>query len=1130
MKTFGLSLAIALSLAALAGVLGALAWHPQNVTQASYTVDTPAAPLALPPPYLSDANAADAPYGPAPTVDGRIAPGEYAIAHKLTFPTYGGNLEVFIRQDAITLYIAFDSADTIPYPFYSGGGTGPAFQVFLDTQHDRSTLPQTDDYRLTVQKNGNSIEHKGDGSGWGGMPDGRWTVEVYTAPWGWQGEFAIALSKLGITQTGPVSIGLALAEVWTPSWPHDWYWPSTGFYLNPSTWGHLASSSDWSTFYWKPGPWEDYAPSGMPDFDQRQDGWLVPGPGGQPLWTHCGPVAAANSLWWFDSKMETPGHTPPTISDTYPLIQTYGAWDDHYISNTVPLVNDLATYFGTNQGITGTNVVSMFYGLQSYLRDRGLWDDYIVTLVPSPTFQWVADEVMRSEDVILLLGFYQQIGQDVWRRVGGHFVSVAGVDPGGMLTPPQIAFSDPFVDNAEGGRPGRVLSGTLVPHQPIPGHSPNVHNDAGNVSHDVYLIMPTNSPGGIWGPVDYPWTELEDLIGANPHPWIPTEPFQIGPSQGQVEVEFALAVSPYTWKASGYQDYAPNGVPDFDQKQDNWKNQMTGQWSFCGPAAAANSLWWFDSKFETQPITPLTYNDNYPLVKTYSTMPSLLDDHQPGNVDGPAAWPAVDGLIEDLAQRFNTDGSSIGPVQVGTVITDLYTGLISYTFDHGLRQGYVFTWVQSPEFWWVAEEVERSEDVILLLGFYLSSGGPVGERVGGHYVTVPGVDKKGGLIAFSDPFWNRAEVGWPYALPGGRQWMGRVANGVLLKHAHGAQTDPHNDAGNLSHDVYRAASISLPVGPWGPVDYVRVTDEITNFVGANGGGVGGPVPGQAVQTEVEWAIAMSPVADVWIAKTVTPTIVTPGQWVTFTLVFSNAGNTAENIVISDVLSSRLISPTYTYTLNYTGTLTGHDAFTWTVGTLRWNEGGIITITARVDPSATWPGELVIINTAEITTTTEEQYQVRQLPNSASAALRVQTADLQISKSVFPTRTLTTGDWLTFTLVYSNVGPAAATGVVITDQLAWQLITATASFTYTTSYGGMLTASDHYVWQAGTVPGAGQGIITITAQISRSLGTSMPNLARITGWFDRDPSNDQATINVPLTGSTVYLPIVMKNYP
>ena len=1013
MKTIRLVLATGLALVALAGIALALTWWQPATARAEDAAGAPAAPQTLPPPWLSDDDVADAPYGapniwPPPAVDGLVAPGEYAGAGKVTFPGYGGDVEVFIKQDAITLYIALDSPDTTPYPFSSGGGTGPAFQIFLDTANDKASAPQADDYRLTVNKGGNTMENRGNGTSWAGMGTGQWNAKVTTAPWGWQAEFAISFAKLGITPHVPLSIGLGLAEVWTPSWPHDWYWPEGGHYLSPATWGILTSSSDWSTFYWKPGPWEDYAPSGMPDFDQNQLGWLA----------YDGPAAVANSFWWFDSKFEPAPYPPKVITDHYRLVTSYGNWDDHYYSNAVPLIDDLATnYLGTNQGTAGTDPISMFFGIHDYLRDHGLWDDYIVTLVEQPDFRWVADEVMRSEDVILLLGFYEWVEADQrWSRVGGHYVNVAGVD----LRTGQIAFSDPSLDATEMGMgitpPGRVLSGTLIPHQPIPGHTPGIHNDAGNVSHDVYGVVDTNSPGGIWGPAEYPLAfNPRPIIGANPNPRIPTEEW--GGTDTQVEVELAIAVSPYTWKASGewlvegddpvygtwqpWQDYAPNGVPDFDQRQDNWGSggPPPTRWTYCGPVAAANSLWWFDSKFEPNPVgpplppyqPPIRPNDNYPLVTPYGPW----DDHDPLNVEDQT--PALQ-FVDDLALHFDTDGLQTGSIHAGTIVTDLYNGIEQYITDHGLRQGYVITQVKSPDFWWVAEEVERSEDVILLLGFWqFQSTGQRWVRLGGHYVTLPGVDKQGGFVAFSDPFFDRIERTWPYAgigtLPGWPSYMGRVADGWLQPHRHppGPPDPTHNDAGNVSHDVYRVIGTDSPGGVWGPEEYVNLwIGDIENFWGQNGGPIDPPLAtGDPVQTEVDWAVAVSPVADVGIQKTVSPAVVVPGEWVTFTIAFGNVGNTAEHVVISDVLPPGLINARYTYTLNYGGTLVGHDTFTWTVGTLHWREGGVITVTAQVDPNLAWPAETMITNTAAITTKTPEQHQVPAAPNSHSASFTVQ---------------------------------------------------------------------------------------------------------------------------------------------
>ena len=1081
----------------------------------------------LPPPFLNYDDVADAPFDnpPSPVVDGLIAPGEYAGAGKVTFPGYGGDVEVFFKEDGAFLYVAFELPDKVNHM------PVPDVSIYLDTNNSGGSVPQTDDFRFQVWRNGGVAEWQGNGAGWSPHTPITWTYGFVETMSGWSVEFGIPFTKLSINPGIFKELGLALNNGGLGS---TYYWPAGADGANPDTWGSLVSSSDWDIFYWKPGPWEDYAPSGMPDFDQNQPGWLA----------YDGPAAAANSLWWFDSKFEAlTGTMPPVISDTYRLVRSYGPWDDHHYSNTVPLISDLArNYFGTNQGITGTDPISMFHGIHNYLRDKGLWDDYIVTLVDHPDFKWVADEVMRSEDVILLLGFYEwRELEGRWARVAGHYVNVAGVDP----VIQQIAFSDPAMDNAEQGWPGRVLSGTLIlPHQP--GHASYVHNDAGNVSHDVYPITTTNSPGGTWGPAEYPWWMAIEmgLIGANPNPLIDMEEY--GGGDLQVEVEVALAVSPYTWKASGewlpegddpiwgvwqpWQDYAPNGMPDFDQKQDNWQSMFTSQWTFCGPVAAANSLWWFDSKFEPNPISPPAYNDNYPMVWPYGPW----DDHDPLNVDDPATpWPPGGEFVEDLATYFHTD--MLGS---GTVITDLYHGIEQYITDHGLRQGYVITQVKSPDFWWVAEEVEVSEDVILLLGFWQNQnpgpGDPHWVRLGGHYVTLPGVDKKGGLVAFSDPYYDGAEYVWPYAYPNG--WptvMGRVADGWLIPHPpyHSHLSTVHNDAGNVSHDVYYVAPTDSPGGVWGPEGYVEDWGNIENFWGQNGQEDAPSVTSDPIQTEVDWAVAVSPVADVYVRKEITPPVALPGDWVTFTINFGNDGSLpAENVVITDTLPAELTNLTWSYWTSNGLTVTARagTTYVWNLPNLAWQEWGTITITAQVGPTASG----VITNTAEIATSSVEQYQIPALPNSASASFTVQTADVSITKSVQPA-SVVPGDWVTYTLTYANSGSAAAASVVITDILPTELLTSTANYVIWTSYvsSGPIIVTDHYIWSMGTVPAGGRGIITITAQVDPNLiaAGSINNQADIsTTTPESDYTNNSASASqilcIPPSGATfVYTP-------
>ena len=303
-------------------------------------------------------------------------------------------------------------------------------------------------------------------------------------------------------------------------------------------------------WYFKPG-YLNYAPSGMPDFDQKQDNWV--NPGGQ--WSFCGPVAVANCFWWFDSKYADPTGTPGDGADIFPLVQNYGApspvWgsDDHDPANVDDagtswspgneLVEQLALCMNTDGGpYSGTDVHVMEQCIDDWLNATGLNRTLYEHTVAMPEFYYIEEEIKRCQDVILLLGFWEEYSPGEWRRIGGHYVTCAGVDSENRT----IAFSDPFIDNAEAGGPGCVP----VPHT-YP-HGPTVHNDAQYVSHDYYVVAPNSpSPGGVeWIP-DYP-AATPDFITNFQFMNVPPE---FESMQGEwlgtpihTEIEYAVLISP----------------------------------------------------------------------------------------------------------------------------------------------------------------------------------------------------------------------------------------------------------------------------------------------------------------------------------------------------------------------------------------------------------------------------------------------------------------------------------------------------------------------------------------------------------------------------------------------------------
>jgi len=249
---------------------------------------------------------------------------------------------------------------------------------------------------------------------------------------------------------------------------------------------------------------------GMPDFDQKQDNWINP----NFQWYYCGALATANCLWWYDSKFERIwmyGHgqqlpvRPPAVSDHYALVHAPAdaTYDDHDPANVIPFVNALAAALPGGIPMNGLNAQQIRTMIEDYLAtpEVNLYGHYTVSIVEAPTFLYIYHQVEISQDVIMLLGFWQQNDAGEWYRFGGHWVTVAGADT--QNANQQLSWSDPCIDHAEAGFPGIVWNGWLLPHAPIPGHGAGVHNDAGNVSHDYYIAQGSGSPGGGISPAGY---------------------------------------------------------------------------------------------------------------------------------------------------------------------------------------------------------------------------------------------------------------------------------------------------------------------------------------------------------------------------------------------------------------------------------------------------------------------------------------------------------------------------------------------------------------------------------------------------------------------------------------------------
>ncbi|HWQ91229.1 MAG TPA: Calx-beta domain-containing protein, partial [Clostridia bacterium] len=165
-------------------------------------------------------------------------------------------------------------------------------------------------------------------------------------------------------------------------------------------------------------------------------------------------------------------------------------------------------------------------------------------------------------------------------------------------------------------------------------------------------------------------------------------------------------------------------------------------------------------------------------------------------------------------------------------------------------------------------------------------------------------------------------------------------------------------------------------------------------------------------------------ADAGLAMVAAPTTVVAGSNVSFTLSVANFGpGNASNIVVSDVLPAAYVSGNAsqgTFATNGAGLLT------WNLGALSPNANA--TLNVVVQPTV--PG--LITNVATLNTSTTDL----NLDNNAASAIVnvvVPTADLVLGLSGAPNPILV-GGLVTYAITVTNLGPATASGVSISDTL------------------------------------------------------------------------------------------------
>lgn len=702
------------------------------------------------------------------------------------------------------------------------------------------------------------------------------------------------------------------------------------------------TSAQWQG-YVKPG-FPDYAPSGMPDFDEKQDSW---GPGGTYTW--CGPVAAANSLWWLDSEYESIVFAnpvpPPTISDHFPLVTNYSSWDDHDPNNVMALVPNLAILMDTDgmqthDGHTGTRWQDLENGTKYYIAQQGLTKYFDVSHLEFPDFGWLSIEILQCHDVVLFLEFYKNTGTS-WTPLtsipsleSGHFVTSAGMN----TTTSELLISDPYQDAYENGKaPGRSPVAHAYPHGSA------VHNDAQNVSQDAYLTAPYPFTPPPPPPPGYPPVALE-LKG-----YLQTMGFD---ATWHTFIRAAVVTSPKPvseWPGyvkPSFPDYAPSCMPDFDQKQDAW-GPGQGTYTWCVPVAVADSLWWLDSEYESMsfsnPVPPPTISDHFPLVTNFT---NGIDDHDPSNVAG---------LVVTLAHLMDTDGQVSGDHHIGTRLTDVQKGIQQYLALKGVANLFEVHNQSFPDFIWMDSETEKCQDVELFLEIWQWTGSswtnttiPDYNLELGHCVTCAGVNSTTSQFLICDPYQDAYENG---TAPG--------RSPVI--HAYPHNSAVHNDTQYVSQDAYNATPYVF--GPQAPPGYPQTVWELQGYLQTM------PLFDPSYHAFIRAAIATSPLPNLAIVGvTAAPAMVCQTYGCDIGVNVANRGNSAATFNVTLYANMTLTANTTTvYTFTNVTLNSGHSILLFHMWDTTGFALGDYAISAYVTPV---PGEIAVADNTFVDSTVQ----------------------------------------------------------------------------------------------------------------------------------------------------------------
>jgi uncharacterized repeat protein (TIGR01451 family) len=246
---------------------------------------------------------------------------------------------------------------------------------------------------------------------------------------------------------------------------------------------------------------------------------------------------------------------------------------------------------------------------------------------------------------------------------------------------------------------------------------------------------------------------------------------------------------------------------------------------------------------------------------------------------------------------------------------------------------------------------------------------------------------------------------------------------------------------------------------------------------------------------------IGPGAELSVTKADSPTSVTAGTNLTYTITVANGGpEVAQSVSLSDTLPANTTFVSVTQTSGPAFTCAGGATVTCSIATLAAGASATFDVVVTVSPSATG----TISNTATVTSPTD----TTPANNSDTETTSVNTsADVFVTKADSPDP-VTAGNNLTYTITVGNAGPSAAQSVSLSDTLpantTFVSVTQTSGPAFTCAGGATVTCS------IATLAAGASATFDVVVTVSPSATGTISNTATVTSPTDTTPANNSDT--------------------